>query len=354
MLRAFCLKFLLSERFNIGLIRRLEDSEKLRNLCGFKDAVPSRTAFSNFFRRLSDRVPQLEQSIASIVEHLHHHLPDMGDLTAIDSTDIEAYANPNRSTVIDENAKWGHRTAKNKSGAKKSTEPFFGYKAHVLGDAVYGVPLHYIVLPANQGDTTQLPRVVKEARQVYPWLKPTHLMADRGYDSQANHKILVSQGIKPIIHIRKPTRGGKLHDGLYTTIGEPICAGKKVMQWVGTDSKTGVHTYHCPPAGCHRKSQSHMFMVNCGDSYHENPQDNLRVISTVARASPEWKEMYAKRTVIERGFSVMKRSRLLDQHQYLTQRKIRTHVALSMLTYVATMLAHVLAGDVERIRRMRF
>ena len=169
----------------------------------------------------------------------------------------------------------------------------------------------------------------------------------------ANHEVLVQQGIKPIIHIRKPINS-KLHDDIYSTIGEPTCMGKKVMQWLRTDPKTGHHLYGCPPTGCHRKSQAFMFSMNCGDKHWENPADNLRVISVVARASPEWQEIYRKRTVIERGFSVMKRSRLLDQHQYLTQRKIRTHVALSMLTYVATMLAHVLAGDVEWIRRMRF
>ena len=125
-------------------------------------------------------------------------------------------------------------------------------------------------------------------------------------------------------------------------MGAPYCAGNKVMQWLRTDPKTGHHLYGCPPEGCHRKSQAHMFMMNCGDQHWEDPQDNLRVISAVARASPEWKELYRKRPIIERSFSSLKRSRLLDRHQYLTQRKIRTHVALSMLTYVATMLAHVL------------
>ena len=352
MLRAICLKFLLNERFNVGLVRRLQDSAKLRQLCGFS-AVPSETAFSRFFKQLADRVDLLEQSIVSVVDHMHEHLPDMGDLTAIDSTDIEAYANPKRSAVIDQDAKWGHRTAKNKSNSKKHDELFFGYKVHLLGDAVYGVPLHYILLPANRNDSPQLPRVVKEARQVYPWLKPTHLLADRGYDAQSNHEVLVRQGITPIIHIRKPINS-KLHGGIYSTMGEPVCAGKKVMQWLRTDAKTGQHLYRCPPAGCHRKTQAHMFLANCGDQHWEKPQDDLRVIGVVARTSPEWKQLYRKRPVIERGFSSMKRSRLLDQHQYLTQQKIRTHVALSMLTYVATMLAHVLAGDVARIRRMRF
>ena len=352
MLRAYCLKFILNERFNVGLIQRLTDSAKLRQLCGFKGEIPSESAFSRFFKKLSDRVDLLEQSIASIVDHLHEHLHDIGDITAIDSTDIEAYANPKRSSIIDQDAKWGHRTTKNRSSSKKHEELFFGYKLHLLGDAVYGVPLHYIILPANRNDSPQLPRVVNEASQVYPWLKPGYLLADRGYDALTNHETLVQMGIKPIIHIRKPINS-KLHGGIYSTMGEPTCMGKKTMQWVRTDPSTGHHLYGCPPAGCHRKSQAHMFMMNCGDRHWENPEDNLRVISAVARASPQWKELYRKRPIIERSFSSLKRSRLLDNHQYLTQRKIRTHAALSVLTYVATMLAHVLAGDVERIRRMR-
>ena len=353
MLRAYCLKFILNERFNVGLIQRLADSAKLRQLCGFKGGIPSESAFSRFFKKLSDRVALLEQSITSVINHLHEHLPDMGDIAAIDSTDIEAYANPRRSAVIDQNANWGHRTAKNKSSTKNKDELFFGYKLHLLGDAVYGVPLHYILLPANRNDSPQLPRVVKEARQTYPWLKPQYLLADRGYDAVANHEVLVNAGIKPIIHIRKPSNT-KLHGGIYSKMGEPTCMGNKVMQWLRTDPKTGHHLYACPPAGCHRASQGHMFMPNCGDQHWENPQVNLRVISAVARASPEWKQVYRKRTIIERGFSSLKRSRLLDRHQYLTMRKVRTHAALSVLTYVATMLAHVLAGDVDRIRHMRF
>ena len=352
MLRAYCLKFILNEQFNVGLIQRLTDSAKLRQLCGFKSEIPSESAFSRFFKKLSDRVDLLEQSIASIVDHLHEHLPDIGDITAIDSTDIEAYANPKRSAIIDQDAQWGHRTTKNRSSSKKDTEPFFGYKLHLLGDAVYGVPLHYVLLPANRNDSPQLPRVVKDALQTYPWLKPGYLLADRGYDALTNHETLVQQGIKPIIHIRKPSNT-KLHGGIYSTMGEPTCMGKKTMQWLRTDPQTGHHLYRCPPAGCHRKSQGHMFMPNCGDQHWEKPEDNLRVIGVVARASPQWKELYRRRPIIERNFSSLKRSRLLDRHQYLTQRKIRTHAALSVLTYVATMLAHLLTGDVERIRRMR-
>ena len=353
MLRAICLKFLLNERFNVGLIRRLQDSPKLRQICGFKSEVPSEPSFSRFFKHLADRANLIEQSITSLVNHIHDHLPDTGDVVAIDSTDIEAYANPNRGAVIDQDAQWGARTAKNKSANNpKNTEMFFGYKVHMLSDTIYGVPLSYIVLPANRNDSPQLPRVFKDAQKAYPWLQPTHFLADRGYDANSHHEMLHRQSIRPIIHMKRPSKV-KLYDGIYTAKGEPTCMGKKVMEYVKTDPQTGHHLYRCPPAGCHRKTQAHMFMTNCNDQHWENPADNLRVIGVVARTSPEWNRMYKQRTVIERGFSSMKRSRLLDKHQYLTQRKIRTHVGLSVLTYTATMLARVLASDVMGMRRMR-
>ncbi len=197
-----------------------------------------------------------------------------------------------------------------------------------------------------------MPRVLQKTKKEYPWLQPTHFLADRGYDAISHHELLRRQGIKPIIHIRKPINS-KLHDGIYTTLGEPTCMGKQAMEYVHTDPQTGHHLYRCPPAGCDRATQKHMFLPNCGDSHWENPDDNLRVIGVVARASPEWKEMYKQRQVIERGFSSLKRSRLLDKHQYMTQKKLRAHVALSVLTYTATMLARVLAGDTARIRQMR-
>ena len=48
----------------------------------------------------------------------------------------------------------------------------------------------------------------------------------------------------------------------------------------------------------------------------------------------------------------MKRSRVLNRRQFLSMRKAAARAALSTLTYLATMLAWVEAGEVEKIRRM--
>ena len=352
MFRAFCTKYLLGERFTVGLIERLHSSPKLREICGL-DSIPSESTFSRFFSRLA-RLPEPDALLNEMVEKLRELLPGLGQDVAIDSTDIESYANPNRTVVRDTEATWGRRTTKSSSKSKEKTEPFFGYKMHALNDAVYGVPLVHIVHPANLSDSPELPRLVEKAQATFGWLDPEHLLGDRGYDSQANHKFLVSRGIAPIIHVRKPTAHDGLYDGLFDKNGFPVCGdGKTPMDYIRTASN-GHHLFRCPPGGCDLKAKSTGAMRYCDiPDYWQDPADNLRAVGVVARASPEWKELYNRRQIIERMFGSMKRSRLLNRHQYLRRRKIEMNITMSVLTYLATMLVRVLAGDMDRIRRMR-
>ena len=52
-------------------------------------------------------------------------------------------------------------------------------------------------------------------------------------------------------------------------------------------------------------------------------------------------------------FGSLKRSRLLDRHQHARRDKVELHLGLSVLTYLATMLTWVNAGDIGRLRHMR-
>ena len=193
-----------------------------------------------------------DEAMAELLTELKVVLPGLGENVAIDSTDIPAYANPDQTPISDPDATWGHRTPKAKSKNKRKgqqTEPFFGYKMHSLGDVKYGAPLAHIGLPANNGDMRQLPPAVDKAQKLIPWLKPKHVIADKGYDSQANHVALIKRGITPIIHIRKPSSHAGLYDDLYTNLGAPSCDGKTGMEFVRTDPKTGHHLFRCPPKG---------------------------------------------------------------------------------------------------------
>ena len=73
------------------------------------------------------------------------------------------------------------------SKGERKTEWFFGYKMHSLADAVYGVPLVHVILPANKVDMNTLPTLMEMAASARDWFQPEYLMADKGYNSQANH-----------------------------------------------------------------------------------------------------------------------------------------------------------------------
>ena len=347
------MKYLLGERFTVGFLERLKSSPRLQQICGL-NCIPSESTFSRFFSLLSDSMDS-DTAIAEMVDKLKTRLPDLGNDIAIDSTDIKAYANPNSLPVTDPDAMWGRRTTKAKSSkGAKDTEPFFGYKMHALNDAVHGAPLAHVLLPANKNDSPLLPVLVRKAQAMYPWLRPRHLLADRGYDSQANHAFLVQRGIIPIIHIRKPTADDGLYDGLYNKKGAPVCDGETPMDFLGTDPKSGYHVFQCPPTGCKLKVRSRLMARYCNTKMHwEDPASNFRVLGIVSRSDPEWARLYRRRPIIERLFSSLKRSRLLDRHQYVRKRKIEAHVGLSTMTYLATMLSRVQDGTLDKMRHMR-
>ena len=75
----------------------------------------------------------------------------------------------------------------------------------------------------------------------------------------------------------------------------------------------------------------------------------LRVMSIPTRFSKARKELYKKRTEIERYFSGGKRSRLLDSHQHLKKEGIELHTEVSMLV---SSLTHLRADDYKHMKRM--
>ena len=236
MLRMCWLRYLLGEPTVVDFLTLLRASDVFRELCGLDDRVPSGPTCSRFYAELTTHALDVDQLTASLVSQLRRHLPDLGDVVAVDGTDIASWNNPQKKIKSDPDAAWGVRTVKNKAGRESRAsgqsddtdgeehkiEWFHGYKMHCLADVTYGIPLVYIVLPANESEMTRLPALVAKAQQTYGWFAPKYLVADRGYDSQNNHLYLISQGITPIIHIRKSTAADGLHDGIYSTQGQTI------------------------------------------------------------------------------------------------------------------------------------
>ena len=408
MLSAYVMQFALNERYANGFLDKLGSNERYLEICGLPYA-PSEGAYSRFKKKLTGHLEAIELIIADVflecgneIERLREaglvpaDKPPLGHSLVMDSTDILAWARSGRKSrktgeeilSKDPDATWGHRTAKSvrtsksrsgkrakggssniakangtdagsgKESSKKESndESYFGYQVNFVADANYGLPLFAVTRPANASDFTVMIEDLDACLALYRTLSPRYFLGDKGYDSLKNILHLVSLGIIPVVAVRLPQKdaktGERLHDGIYDSDGRPTCMGRKPMEYIETDAEKG-HLFRCPAGGCHLKGKIH-FTRYCDDQHYEKPEGKLlRIVGLLPRCSPEWKAEYKKRPIIERHFSSGKHSRLLDTHRYLNIRKVSLHVAMSMLSYLATALAHLKADDYAHMRHMR-
>ena len=229
-------------------------------LCGMSRA-PSEVAFSRFKNdKLAPHQEEIDQIFAAVAEDCAAQIeelkksgvipadaPALGEILAVDATDIPAYANPHRKTPADPDAAWGYRTPKNKSPQAETgkKDMFYGYDADVINDAYYGLPLYINVRPANLNEGPRFRADLDAALKLHPWLKARYLAADKGYHAGYNFWHLVGLGIIPVIAIPKPRKdrrtGKRLHEGLYNEKGLPVCIGGQAMNFLetGPDANTG-------------------------------------------------------------------------------------------------------------------
>ena len=400
MLSACVIQFALGERYANAFLDRLGGNERLLAICGLPWA-PSERAYSQFKKhKLANHKGLIRSIIVEIflecgveIERLRAlglvpaDKPPLGDALVMDSTDVEARAKPGRKSrktgeekpSKDSDAMWGHRTAKNarsytaRSGKSRSVkkgngkkgeagqkeskdELYFGYKVNVIVDANHGLPLFGETRPANASDVVVMIQDLDDCLALYRTLSPRYFLGDKGYDSLKNILHVISLGMIPVIAIRLPEKdpetGQRLYDGIYVEDGRPLCACGCPMEYVATDPEQG-HLFRCPPDGCDLKDKDDDTRY-CNDQRYVKPEGRLlRIMGLLPRCSEEWKTEYKKRPIVERHFSSGKHSRLMNQHRYFNIYQMSLHVLMSMLSYLATALAHLQADDYAHMRHMR-
>ena len=137
---------------------------------------------------------------------------------------------------------------------------------------------------AKRNDSPLLPQLVERAETSHGWFGPTAAMADRGYDSRANHELLIDRGTLPIIHIRKSSATNQLYEGIYTEKGVPTCLGQVPMEYVHSHPEFG-HLYRCRGEGCHLAGSNKGGVRYCDSEVWEDPARNPRLFGAVRRDS---------------------------------------------------------------------
>lgn len=295
------------------LVRFLRDHAELRAACGISsaDQIPSIDALYRFVKKMRAS-NALEETLQTLVARIAASVPEFGQHVAVDATDIEAYSRPTRKPRSDPNAAVGVRRAKVDLGKR---EYFFGYTLSLMVDANHQVPISWSLAPANVNDMEACLPLFEAARERFAWFHPTHAILDKGYDAGKIHEALeMTYGIHPIIPLR---RLDKDPNPDLDEQGIPVCPfGHGRFSFRGTDYRNHRTKWRCAP---------------CKVTMWLKLKDNYRKHSLVPRHTRLWGKLYAKRSAVEREFSLLKEQLLLDKVRVRGIERVKLHVNLSLL-----------------------
>jgi len=185
----------------LAMVRLLHDNRSIAECCGCQERIPSQPTLSRFLTLLSrGRFKRpLREVHRQLTRELKLRLPNFGRTVAIDSTTLKGWSNPIRKTksghASDPDAAWAV-----KKNTRGSTEYTFGFKAHILCDAVYELPIACDVAPGNVHDVRLATPLLRQARLTMKF-QPRYVLADKGYSSKKlRQAIRQHYWATPVIH----------------------------------------------------------------------------------------------------------------------------------------------------------
>ena len=209
---------------------------------------------------------------------------------------------------------------------RENRSAYYGYKLHLLACATWELPLAAIFTTAKRADNYEAIPLLQQAQQTFEWFAPKVVLADKGYDSTSVHAQLKYEvGALPVIDVRVESQRAA-NNPLWSERGVPYCIGGQLMAYV-RPTNGGNHLYRCPVGGCRLKSKRNTLRggtVHCRDSAWLQAEEDLRRIGYIARASGQWKRLYAMRSSVERLHSGLKETRRLERHCFRGLAKVRT------------------------------
>lgn len=293
-------------------VRLVAEHEGLAAVLG---AVPSADACYRFTRKLRDHRAVLDACIASVLASLHAELPGMGEVVAIDGSDLPAYANgqrhvgpksgPERRTYSDPDASWGHRT----SVGTRNGGSFYGYKIHAAVCTTTDLPLAWRVESARDAEIHQVPPLLDSLP-----VRPLHAVLDKGYDGAKVYEACEARGIRPVVPLRTVLTDGR---------NKPPRCAHGWWTFGGSDVKRGASKWRCPTGKCTPAST----WVKAS-----------RLQTLVPRSTKRWGDLYRKRGAVEREFGRLKHEWAMLPLRVRRIERVRLHVDLTVLTRLAVAL----------------
>jgi hypothetical protein len=368
--------------FNIpsiaDIVRELKRNPALCLACGFdplrgEAGIPSVDAIERFEKNLVKHQDLLEEIFDKLIDFIKSILPGFGENLAVDSKAIIAYRKKDKDAdngykdveEVDENGK-----------PVKFKKTWFGYKLHVICDALYELPIAFIMTKAGASDVKQLTPLLKKIEKRHSDIleKTKYLSADRGYDDgDEKAQLYDDYNITPLIpprdmgkekyHPLDPSKSDTIY---YSSVGEVCCKTNPFeieeskqytpMTFQGYEEDRTALKFRCPAAcmgiECKNKEACRGMIKDkgYGRTVRVKLENDRRLFNPAYYHSRTFTDEYKKRTSIERLFYRVDHLYGFEKHTISGEGRIQMHLALSMIAMLATALGFIKEGKVDKIR----
>ena len=323
-----------------ALVNRLKSDPVLRRSLGYDyfGNTPSEATLNRFITLLSG-TDILERTYRRMVCKARKLGLIDGTNVAIDASKLTAYEHAVPKSKIpsdDPNfPNWGGKLDTNGNFIK-----WFGWKMHALVDTYSGLPISYIITPANIADMDAAEPLIQKMMGDYEnGFKPKYYMMDAGYDKPelyANiYQNFQGQAIVPI-----NWRNTKIPPEGINMKGQLVCPMNYAYVYGGNDQGTIklLCPHACGKCDCPMGS-SWCTSAPSGYVGKVKIKDNPRFITTPFRETKAFEKLYNQRTSVERTFGDLKDNYNLDNIRVAKMARAKVFMDLSCIALIASRLS---------------
>lgn len=296
------------------------------------------------------------------------------NITAVDSKPVKALTkqnnpkNPrrelkNRKKKIKRNPKatlgyYSYLPTTDPQTKKKNFTFFWGYRSHAIVDASSGLAILEGTYPNNMTDDKVARKLFRKLKRLYNPHKGFIAIGDKAYDIRELYTFLVEQiKAEPIVPINPRNTQPNLK---YSAHGHRICSAglEMIPNGVFKDGNRLRLKERCPlkaskqiaakyPTGC---PCSNPKFNGYGCTAYQDLTNDVR--SRVQRGTPRFKNLYAKRFVVEQTFSRLQELKIEEARHY-SLTAIRNANTIDYLALALVALVAVRLNKPEKIRCFR-
>jgi len=368
-----------------SLLRELRRNAQLRQLCGFSAikgirAVPKKSAFSRFLKTLLNHEDLIKEIFDDLVLKISKLLPKFGKNLAFDGKALNSLCkgpklNKTSSNKSDnrteKDADWGIKKYKGvdeKGIAWKKIKKWFGFRIHLIVDADHELPVAYEVTKASKSEQPIMYELFDVLEKTQPQIIKNceYAMGDKGYDGKSLIKKLWDKwGIKSVIDIRNMKKDGEsswqfnsldIKNITYNYKGEVFCycpqkGNEHLMAFGGFEKERKSLKYLCPAKhyGIECKGRDKCPVKN---SIRIPLEEDRRVFTPLARSSYKWKNLYKKRTSVERVNSRLDGSFGFEKHYIRGLKKMKFQCGIAMCVMLTMALGRIKQNQLKLMRSL--